>query len=99
MPVNPEFNPDYLYFVTTTAEKHAHLFQQDSVKGIILDSFHFLRTTGRVNLYAFVIMPNHVHFIARFSTNHSLSDVVRDFKRHTARQTILQYQAQKNERI
>src|SRR5688572_19553415 len=99
MPVKPEFNPDYLYFVTTTAEKHAHLFQEDVVKRIILDSFHFLRTAGRMNLYAFVIMPNHVHFIARFSANHSLSDVMRDFKRHTARQIILQYQAQKNERI
>ena len=94
MPVTPKFNPDYLYFVTSVAQNHIHFFEPDSVKRILLDSLNFLRTSGRINLYAFVLMPNHVHFIARFVQPHTLSQVMRDFKRHTARQIILQCAAQ-----
>jgi len=99
MAVKPEFNPDYLYFVTTTAEKHAHLFAPNWVRQILLDSLQFLRTSGRINLYAFVIMPNHIHFIARFAREHPLSAMLRDFKRHTARQMISRYQAESHVRM
>ena len=63
MPVKPNFNPDYLYFVTTTAIRHIHLFERDSIKRILVDSFHFFCTEQRINLYIFVIMPNHMHGI------------------------------------
>jgi putative transposase len=96
MPVRPNFNPDYLYFVTTTAERHVHIFKHEPIIRIILDSLHFIHTNGRMDLFAFVIMPNHVHFIGRFSKDHSLSDIMRDFKRHTARQIIRQLQAKDN---
>jgi putative transposase len=86
MPVKPNFNPDYLYFVTTNAVKHAHLFRGDVIKRILMDSLHFLRTTGRMKLFAFVIMPNHIHLIAKFSGEYSLANVMRDFKKFTARQ-------------
>ena len=95
MPVRPNFNPDYLYFVTSTAVEHFHLFQQDSIKRILVDSLHFLRTKRRMNLYVFVIMPNHIHFIARFSKEYKLSDGLRDFKRHTARCILRELCAQR----
>ncbi len=91
MPVRPDFNPDYLYFVTTTAERHVHIFKYEPIIRIILDSWHFLRTNRRMELFAFVIMPNHIHFIGRFNKEHTLSEVMRDFKRHTARQIIRQF--------
>ena len=67
MPVKPEFNPDFLYFVTTSAVAHANLFERDVIKRILLDSLHYLRTSSRMRLFAFVIMPNHLHLIAKFS--------------------------------
>jgi REP element-mobilizing transposase RayT len=66
MPVKLNFNPDFLTFVTTNGVNPFHLFQHDSAKHVIVDGFHFLRTSGRMNLYVFVVMPNHIHFIARF---------------------------------
>ena len=98
MPVKPNFNPDYLYFVTTTTIRHIHLFERDSIKRILVDSFHFFRTEQRMNLYIFVIMPNHIHFIARFSVEHEIGAVLRDFKRHTARQIIRQLSAEQDTR-
>jgi hypothetical protein len=67
MPVHPNFNPDYLYFVTTSAERHIHIFKHEGMVRIILDSWHFLRTSGRMKLFAFVVMPTHLHFIGKFS--------------------------------
>ena len=99
MPVKPNFNPDYLYFVTTSTVKHAHLFRGDVIKRIIVDSLNHLRTTGKMKLFVFVIMPNHIHFIAQFSDRNPLSDVMRDFKKFTARQIYRQFQAQANTKV
>ena len=41
----------------------------------------------QLNLHAFVIMSNHVHLVAS-ATNNNLSDIVRDFKRHTSKKII-----------
>ena len=99
MPVKPNFDPDYLYFVTTKAVKHVHLFQRDVIKRIIVDSLHHLRTTGKMKLFVFVVMPNHIHLIALFNKEHTLSDVMRDFKKFTARQIYRHYQAEGNTKV
>jgi len=94
MPVQPNFDPDHLYFVTTKAENHFHLFKHESIIRILLDSPHYLRISRHMQLFVFVIMPNHIHLIGKFSKEFSLSEMIRDFKRHTARQIIRQLQAE-----
>jgi putative transposase len=93
MPVKPNFNPDYLYFVTTSAVKHIHLFRQDVIKRIIVGSLYHLRTTRQMKLFVFVIMPNHIQIIVHFCEEHPLSDVIRDFKKFTARQIYRHFSA------
>ena len=99
MPVKPNFKSDYLYFVTSTAVNHIRLFTREDFIRIILDSFHYLRTAKRIQIFIFVIMPNHIHFIARFREEYTLSNAMRDFKRHTARQIIRQLQVESNQKI
>ena len=99
MPVNPNFNSEYLYFVTTSAVKHSHLFRQDVIKQIIVDSFHHLQATGKMKLFVFVVMPNHIHLIALFSKENPLYDIMRDFKKFTARQIYRQFQAEENTKV
>ena len=99
MPVQPEFKSQYFYFVTTTAVGHAHLFKQDVIKRIIVDSLHHIRTTRGVKLFIFVIMPNHIHIIAQFSDDYPLADMTRDFKKSTARQIYRQFQAEGNAKV
>ncbi len=41
-----------------------------------------------LQLYAFVIMSNHIHFIASAKEEYKLSDILRDLKKYTAK-TIL----------
>ena len=83
----PNFDPTHLYFVTTTAVQHAFLFQRDVIKRILVDALYYMRAFDRTELYAFVIMPNHIHFIIRCRDDNPLADVIRDFKINTARLT------------
>ena len=87
-PVKPEFDPANLYFITTTAANRAPIFMPDEHKQIIADSLNFMRQEGWIKLYAFVIMPNHIHLLVRFLPPFTLSDVMRDFKKYTSKQII-----------
>lgn len=99
IPVRPYFFPQYFYFVTTTAVKHIHLFKRDVIKHIVLDSLHHIRITRGMKLFVFVIMPNHIHIIAQLTDEYPLADMMRDFKKFTARQIYRQFQAEENTKV
>jgi REP element-mobilizing transposase RayT len=86
-----------LYFVTTAAVDHAHIFQRDVVKRILVDGLYHLHVVDGIDLYVFVVMPNHVHFIIRCREDDPLKDVIRDFKANTARLIVRQYQVEDNQ--
>ncbi|MDW8277513.1 MAG: transposase [Anaerolineales bacterium] len=90
----PNFDPNHLYFVTTKAVDYLHLFQRDAFKRLILDAFDCFRLRGRMKLYAFVIMPNHIHFMGQFRQEDPLAAVVRDFKKHTSDRILRQLKAE-----
>ena len=95
--VKPNFNPENLYFVTTTTASKMLLFDRDVNKRIIVDSLNYLRVCKWINLYGFVVMPNHVHFLARFISGRTLAESMREFKKHTARQIIRQFLSEGNQ--
>ena len=91
-------DPDHLYFVTTSAMQRAHVFRRPVIKRILVDSLNVARILGQMELYAFVIMPNHVHFIVRCRDTCTASDVVREFKKATSNLILRQYEAEGNRR-
>jgi len=62
-----------LYFTTATVKDWKHLLKQDKYKKIITDSFEFLVKEQSVWIYAFVIMPNHFHWVWQMQGEHNLS--------------------------
>lgn len=95
----PDFDPNHLYFVTTTAVQRRHLFQRDVIKRLIVDGLDCMRLRERLKLYAFVIMPNHIHIIIQCRAEDPLADVVRDLKKHTADRIIRYYRAESNQSV
>ena len=91
-------NPDHLYFFTSSAIRHAHIFQRDVIKRILIDSLNTGRILGQYALFAFVIMPNHVHFIVRCLNDQTPMDMIREFKKATANLIIRQYEAENNDK-
>ena len=62
-----------LYFTTATVKDWKHLLKPDKYKQIITNSMAFLAAEGSVWIYAFVIMPNHFHWIWQMKSDTSLS--------------------------
>ncbi|MEY2829661.1 MAG: hypothetical protein RIQ33_1519, partial [Bacteroidota bacterium] len=46
-----------------TINKWQHLLEEDAVKKIIIDSLKYLVEQKKIEVYGFVIMPNHIHLI------------------------------------
>ncbi|MCB0121779.1 MAG: transposase [Caldilineaceae bacterium] len=82
------------YFLTATVVNWIPLFGSRHVQQILIDSLRFLQTEGRLCLYAFVIMENHLHLVA---SSADLSKEIGNFKSYTARR-IIDYYQQENAR-
>jgi putative transposase len=95
----PDFNPDTLYFVTTSAVQHCHLFKRDVIKRLVVDSLDCVRLRKRLKLYAFVIMPNHLHVIIQCRIEDPLANVIRDLKKHIADRLIRHYRVEGNQSV
>ncbi len=73
-------------FFTATILEWRHLLRSDVYKGIVLDSMRFLVTDNRVAIYAFVIMPNHIHIIWQMRNKQVQHKVQQSFLKFTAQQ-------------
>jgi putative transposase len=95
----PDFDPDNLYFVTTTAVQHHALFDRDVMKRIVLDSLDCMRLRGRFQLFSFVIMPNHLHIIIKCTAEDPLANAIRDLKKHAADRLIRHFRSERNDSV
>jgi REP element-mobilizing transposase RayT len=75
----------YPHFITCTVVEWLPVFTRKDSAQILLDSWKFLQTEGRIKLFAYVILENHVHFIA---AGDELGKEIGDFKSYTARRLI-----------
>ncbi len=73
------------HFLTCTVLNWIPIFASPAVTQVVLDSLTFLQENGRMNLFAYVILENHLHMVA---ASDDLVKEVGDFKSHTARQII-----------
>jgi len=82
----PLFVTEYPQFFTATNLEWKKLLEPDKYKDIIISSLRFLVDNKRIQLYAFVIMPNHLHLIWQMQPLIHPSDVQRDFLKYTGQQ-------------
>ena len=82
-------NPNGLYFISTAVVYWIDVFTRREYKDIVIDSLkHCIEEKG-LNVYAYVIMSNHIHLIiGRKESGNQLSNILRDFKKFTAMQLI-----------
>ena len=76
---------DKLYFVTLTVVQWIDLFIRLEYKSIIYESLEYCQKKKGLELYAYCIMPSHIHMIIGSSKN-KLPDIMRDLKKHTSRE-------------
>lgn len=75
-----------IYFWTATINKWQNLLLKDEFKEVIIDSFKYLTSIGKLDIFGFVIMPNHIHTIWRCNELNGKETVQGAFLKYTAHQ-------------
>jgi len=78
----------YAYFITLTVVDWVDVFTRPRYKHIILDSLRYCQKEKGLEIWAWVLMSNHLHMIAKAADDKSLSDIIRDFKKFTNKKII-----------
>jgi len=77
-----------IYFVTLTIVEWIDIFTRKELRLLIVDSLNFCIKEKDLIVYAWVIMPSHVHMIISAKGDFGLSDIMRDFKKFTSKKII-----------
>ena len=85
------FRPGYtikdqnaIHFITFSVVDWIDVFTKFDYIQIVLDSLKFCQKKKGLKLFSWVIMTNHVHFIMAAKKGYKLSNILRDFKKHTS---------------
>lgn len=73
------------HFITMTLVEWVDLFNRKDYKDILIDNLKYCIEHKGLVVHAYVIMSNHAHLVVRTRNGEKLSNVVRDFKRYTAK--------------
>lgn len=78
-----------LYFTTTTVVDWIDVFTRPIYKQIILDSLTYCQQEKGLDIYAWVLMTNHLHMVVGVRDDSIvISDILRDFKKFTSKKII-----------
>ncbi len=85
------------HFLTATIVDWVDVFSRKIYKDCIVESFDYCIKSKRMILYSYVIMSNHIHMIVQASDG-NLSDLIRDFKKFTAKTILEKIKTEKESR-
>ena len=74
------------YFYTDTISEHKHLLNDDEMKMVVINSWKYLVETKKIKIYAYVIMPNHIHLIWKMLDMNGKQSPAGSFAKFTAHQ-------------
>ncbi|MFZ5561488.1 MAG: REP-associated tyrosine transposase [Pseudomonadota bacterium] len=81
------------YLVTTVTHERRPIFQDFTAARLLIANMRRLQDEARLDSLAFVVMPDHLHWLFSLRPAHALSEVLRLLKGRTARRLNLQRQA------
>jgi putative transposase len=73
------------YFVTSTIIDWIKIFSLKDFPEIIIDEIKFRREKKQLEIYGYVIMPDHIHMII---SSENIPKIMRSFKSYTAKKII-----------
>jgi putative transposase len=79
-----------IHFLTLTVVDWVDVFTRLNHKMTIIDSLKYCQKEKGLEIYAYVLMSNHLHMIAAAANEkeNTLSDILRDFKKFTSKKIV-----------
>lgn len=78
-----------VYFWTSTIKDWKHLLNQDKYKTLIIDCLKELVDKQLIKVYAYVIMPNHIHLVWELLEKNGKEMPHASFNKKTAHEIFL----------
>ena len=72
------------FFWTATINQWQKLLQPDEYKDVIISSLDYLSNAGKIDVFGFVVMPNHIHLIWRTKELNGKETAQGSFLKYTA---------------
>ena len=88
---------DGLHYVTFQIVEWVDIFTRQVYRDIVIDSLKYCQQNKQLEIYAFVVMSNHLHLLLRSGIG-KLSDTIREFKSFTAKQILLEIESETESR-
>jgi len=79
--------PEHLYFITAALCGWKKIFVEEPYLCIVLNSLDWLRNHGRMYLFAYVLMPSHLHTIVK-PKDRTIGHLIKDFGSFTAHEIL-----------
>lgn len=77
-----------LYFITFSVIDWIDVFTRQVYRDVLLSSLNYCIEFKGLILYAYCIMSNHIHMIVSSREGFKQEDIIRDFKKYTAKEII-----------
>ena len=74
-----------VYFLTFTVTDWLDVFSRKEYKTVIADSLNYCIQSKGLTVFAWCLMSNHLHLVCQANENFRISDIIRDFKKFTAK--------------
>ena len=81
-------NQNAIHFITFSVVEWVDIFIKKEYFDIIIKSLRFCQKNKGLNIHDLVIMTNHNHFIFSAREGSKLSNIIRDFKKHTSTEIV-----------
>lgn len=78
-------SPGQVYMVTTVTHARQALFLDFAVARCVVAELRHAHDTGSVHSLAWVLMPDHLHWLIQLGASHKLADVMKSVKGRSAR--------------
>ena len=75
-------------FLTFTITDWVDIFTHSCYRMVIADSLNYCIENKGLTIYAWCLMSYHIHLVAKANDGFLLSDIIRDFKKFTAKKII-----------
>ncbi len=76
------------YFITITTVGWIDVFTRLRQRYVIIKALDYCQKQKGLEIYAYCIMPSHLHLLCKAKEGYILSNIIRDFKKYTSKQII-----------